>query len=325
MKTNENFQLSTFNFQPDKRLAVVILNWNGRALMEEFLPSVVACTPGEWADVIVADNGSTDDSIEMLKTKFPTVGIIRLDKNYGFAEGYNQALKHIGHEYTVLLNSDVEVTPGWLDAPIAALDADKTIAGVQPKIRAQRNKEYFEYAGAAGGYMDRYGYPYCRGRVLHVVEKDAGRERTEVIQEEIDLCWRLRSRGYRLVCTPSSVVYHVGGATLNVESPRKTFLNFRNNLLMLYKNLPEKDLKHVMHARFWLDYIAAAKFLLTGHYPNARAVYEARKAFHELKPSYEPVRRENLAKTKLSGIPELRKGSLILAFYLQGKKRFTEL
>ena len=354
MKTNENFQLSTFNFQPDKRLAVVILNWNGRALMEEFLPSVVACTPGEWADVIVADNGSTDDSIEMLKTKFPTVGIIRLDKNYGFAEGYNQALKHIGHEYTVLLNSDVEVTPGWLDAPIAALDADKTIAGVQPKIRAQRNKEYFEYAGAAGGYMDRYGYPYCRGRVLHVVEKDAGQYDTPADllwatgaclfvrtatykevggldagffahQEEIDLCWRLRSRGYRLVFTPSSVVYHVGGATLNVESPRKTFLNFRNNLLMLYKNLPEKDLKHVMHARFWLDYIAAAKFLLTGHYPNASAVYEARKAFHELKPSYEPVRRENLAKTKLSGIPELRKGSLILAFYLQGKKRFTEL
>ena len=184
MKTNENFQLSTFNFQPDKRLAVVILNWNGRALMEEFLPSVVACTPGEWADVIVADNGSTDDSIEMLKTKFPTVGIIRLDKNYGFAEGYNQALKHIGHEYTVLLNSDVEVTPGWLDAPIAALDADKTIAGVQPKIRAQRNKEYFEYAGAAGGYMDRYGYPYCRGRVLHVVEKDAGQYDTPA-----DLLW----------------------------------------------------------------------------------------------------------------------------------------
>ena len=153
MKTNENFQLSTFNFQPNKRLAVVILNWNGRALIEEFLPSVVAYTPGEWADVIVADNGSTDDSIEMLKTKFPTVGIIRLDKNYGFAEGYNQALKHIGHEYTVLLNSDVEVTPGWLDAPVAAMDADKTIAGVQPKIRAQRNKEYFEYAGAAGGYI----------------------------------------------------------------------------------------------------------------------------------------------------------------------------
>ena len=354
MKTNENFQLSTFNFQLNKRLAVVILNWNGRALMEEYLPSVVAYTPDEWADVIVADNGSTDDSIEMLKAKFPTVGIIRLDKNYGFAEGYNQALKHIGHEYTVLLNSDVEVTPGWLDAPVAAMDTDKTIAGVQPKIRALRNKEYFEYAGAAGGYMDRYGYPYCRGRVLHVVEKDAGQYDTPADllwatgaclfvqtavykevggldagffahQEEIDMCWRLRSRGYRLVCTPSSVVYHVGGATLNVESPRKTFLNFRNNLLMLYKNLPEKDLKHVMRARFWLDYIAAAKFLLTGHYPNARAVYEARKAFHELKPSYEPTRRENLAKTKLSDIPELRKRSLIIDFYLQRKKKFTEL
>jgi len=227
MKTNENFQLSTFNFQLNKRLAVVILNWNGRALMEEYLPSVVAYTPDEWADVIVADNGSTDDSIEMLKAKFPTVGIIRLDKNYGFAEGYNQALKHIGHEYTVLLNSDVEVTPGWLDAPVAAMDTDKTIAGVQPKIRALRNKEYFEEAGAAGGYMDRYGYPYCRGRVLHVVEKDTGQYDTPADllwatgaclfvqtavykevggldagffahQEEIDMCWRLRSRGYRL-------------------------------------------------------------------------------------------------------------------------------
>ena len=202
--------------------------------------------------------------------------------------------------------------------------------------------------------MDRYGYPYCRGRVLHVIEKDSGQYdtsadllwatgaclfvRTSIYkeaggldtgffahQEEIDLCWRLRSRGYRLVCTPSSVVYHVGGATLNVESPRKTFLNFRNNLLMLYKNLPEKDLKHVMRVRFWLDYVAAAKFLLTGHYPNARAVYEARKAFHELKPSYEPTRLENLAKTTLPDIPELRKKSLILAFYLQGKKKFTEL
>ena len=354
IETNNNYQLSIVNCQLKKRVAVVILNWHGRELMEKFLPSVVAYTPGEWADVIVADNGSTDDSVKMLKAKFPTVGVIRLDKNYGFAEGYNQALKQIGHEYTVLLNSDVEVTPGWLDAPVAAMDADPDIACAQPKIRAERNKDYFEYAGAAGGFMDRYGYPYCRGRVLHVVEKDLGQYdtpadllwatgaclfvRTAVYkeaggldagffahQEEIDMCWRLRSRGYRLVCTPASVVYHVGGATLNVESPRKTFLNFRNNLLMLYKNLPEKDLKHVMRTRFWLDYIAAAKFLLSGHLPNARAVYEARKAFYELKPSYEPVRRENLAKTKLADIPELRKGSLIAAFYLQGKKKFTKL
>ncbi|RHJ84328.1 glycosyltransferase family 2 protein [Parabacteroides sp. AM08-6] len=338
----------------NKKLAVVILNWNGKALMEKFLPSVVANTPTEWGEVIVADNGSTDDSIAMLQEKFPTVGIIRFDKNYGFAEGYNQALKEIDSEYTVLLNSDVEVTPGWADAPVSAMDEDKTIACVQPKILAERNKAYFEYAGAAGGFMDRYGYPYCRGRVLHVVEKDNGQYdtpadllwatgaclfvRTAIYkeaggldtgffahQEEIDMCWRLRSRGYRLICTPQSVVYHVGGATLNVESPRKTFLNFRNNLLMLYKNLPEKDLKHVMRVRFWLDYIAATKFLACGHFPNAKAVYEARKAFFELQPAYTAQRKENLSKTVLSDIPELRKGSLIAAFYLQGKKKFSDL
>lgn len=337
-----------------KKVAVVILNWNGKALMEEFLPSVIANTPAEWADVIVADNGSTDDSIKMLEETFPSVGIIRLDQNYGFAEGYNQALKQIGHEYTVLLNSDVEVTPGWLDAPIAALDSDSRIAAAQPKILAQRNKEYFEYAGAAGGYIDKYGYPYCRGRVLHIIEKDNGQydTTTDILwatgaclfvrtatykevdgldaaffahQEEVDMCWRLRSRGYRLVCTPQSTVYHVGGATLHVESPRKTFLNFRNSLLMVYKNSEEKDLKQVMRVRFWLDYIAAAKFLLTGHVPNARAVYEARQAFHELLPSYALIRRKNQEKRVLQEIPELRKGSLIAAFYLQGKKYYPQL
>lgn len=337
-----------------KKVAIVILNWNGAKLMEEFLPSVIAYSPIERTEVVVADNGSTDNSIALLQEKFPSVRIIRLDKNYGFAEGYNQALKQLDNEYTVLLNSDVEVTPGWLDAPLAALEADATIAAAQPKIRAQRNKEYFEYAGAAGGYMDIYGYPYCRGRMFHVVEKDEAQYdtpadilwatgaclfiRTAVYkevggldagffahQEEIDMCWRLRSRGYRLVCTPQSVVYHVGGATLQVESPRKTFLNFRNNLLMLYKNLPEKDLKPVMRARFWLDYIAATKFLLCGHIQNAKAVYEARKAFFDMKPEYTEKRRENLAKTTLPIIPELMRSSLILAFYLKGKKKYSDL
>lgn len=337
-----------------KKVAVVILNWNGAKLMEEFLPSVVDYSPAELAEVIVADNGSTDASVDMLKEKFPSIRIIQLDKNYGFAEGYNQALKQIDNEYTVLLNSDVEVTPGWLDAPLAAMEADSTIVAAQPKIRAQRNKDYFEYAGAAGGYMDIYGYPYCRGRLLHVVEKDEGQYdtptdilwatgaclfiRTTIYkevggldagffahQEEIDMCWRLRSRGYRLVCTPQSVVYHVGGATLQVESPRKTFLNFRNNLLMLYKNLPEKDLKHVMRARFWLDYIAATKFLLCGHVQNAKAVYEARKAFFDMKPEYAEKRRENLAKTTLGTIPELMRSSLIIGFYLKGKKKFADI
>lgn len=337
-----------------KKVAVVILNWNGAKLMEEFLPSVMDYSPAEMAEVIVADNGSTDASVDMLKEKFPAVRIIQLDKNYGFAEGYNQALKQIDNEYTVLLNSDVEVTPGWLDAPLAAMEADSTIVAAQPKIRAQRNKDYFEYAGAVGGYMDIYGYPYCRGRLLHVVEKDEGQYdtpadilwatgaclfiRTTIYkevggldagffahQEEIDMCWRLRSRGYRLVCTPQSVVYHVGGATLQVESPRKTFLNFRNNLLMLYKNLPEKDLKHVMRARFWLDYIAATKFLLCGHVQNAKAVYEARKAFFDMKPEYAEKRRENLAKTTLGTIPELINDSLIIGFYLKGKKKFADI
>lgn len=338
----------------NKKVAVVILNWNGAGLMEQFLPSVIAYSPSEVAEVVVADNGSTDNSIAMLQEKFPSVRLIRLDNNYGFAEGYNQALRQIDNEYTVLLNSDVEVTPGWLDAPLAAMEADATIAAAQPKIRAQRNKEYFEYAGAAGGYMDIYGYPYCRGRVLHIVEKDEGQYdtpadilwatgaclfvRTAVYkevggldagffahQEEIDMCWRLRSRGYRLVCTPQSVIYHVGGATLNVESPRKTFLNFRNNLLMLYKNLPEKDLAHVMHVRFWLDYIAATKFLLCGHWRNAQAVYKARKEFFEMKPLYLPKRQENLEKTTLATIPELMRNSLIVAFYLKGKKRYSAL
>lgn len=338
----------------NKKVSVVILNWNGRQLMEQFLPSVLACTPAEGAEIVVADNGSTDDSLEMLGRLFPSVRVIRLDRNYGFAEGYNRALEEVGADYAVLLNSDIEVTPGWLEAPLAALDSDPAIACVQPKIRAYRNKGFFEYAGAAGGYMDRYGYPFCRGRIFQVVEKDEGQYdrpadilwatgaclfiRTAVYkeaggldagffahQEEIDLCWRLRSRGYRLVCTPASVVYHVGGATLHAESPRKTFLNFRNNLLMLYKNLPEKELRRVLRIRFWLDYLAAAKFLLEGHPKNAKAVYDARKAFTALQPAYAPKRRENLEKTVLTEIPEVWRKSILVLFYGKGKKTFQAL
>jgi len=337
-----------------KKVSVVILNWNGRKLMEEFLPSVLANSPASITDIIIADNGSTDDSIAMLQEKFPSVAIITLDKNYGFAEGYNQALKQIDTEYSVLLNSDVEVTPGWLEAPITALDNDNTIACVQPKIRAQRNKEYFEYAGAAGGYLDKYGYPFCRGRVLHIVEKDLGQYdsptdilwasgaclfiRTEVYkkeggldanffahQEEVEMCWRLRCRGYRLVYEPKSVVYHVGGATLEMESPRKTFLNFRNSLLMVYKNVSDKDLKHVMRSRFWLDYLAAAKFLLTGYPQNAKAVYNARKDFFRLKQQYIPIRKENRDKTIVQSPSGLLNKSLIILFYLKGKKKFSDI
>ena len=337
-----------------KRVSVVILNWNGVDMLRKFMPSVIDNSVGEGIEICVADNASSDGSLEMLRSEFPVVRLIELDQNYGFAEGYNRALAQVDAEYVVLLNSDVEVTSHWLEPLLDYMDTHSGTVACQPKLLSWHNKEYFEYAGAAGGYMDIYGYPYCRGRVLHIVEKDNGQYdtpadilwatgaclfiRTAIYkevggldagffahQEEIDMCWRLRSRGYRLVCTPGSVVYHVGGATLQVESPRKTFLNFRNNLLMIYKNLSEKDLKHVMRARFFLDYIAATKFLLCGHIQNAKAVYEARKAFFEMKPVYVVKRKENLAKTTLATIPELMRNSLILSFYLKGKKKFTDL
>ena len=254
------------------KTAVVILNWNGEAMLRQFLPSVIACSCLEGTEIYVADNASTDASCEVVEKEFPSVRLIRLDKNYGFADGYNYALQKIDAEYAVLLNSDVEVTEGWLQPMVDYLDTHPETVACQPKIRAYRHRNLFEYAGASGGFIDRYGYPFCRGRVFESVEEDKG-QYDEVIpvfwatgaalmirldvyrnvggldgrffahMEEIDLCWRLRSRGYQLVCIPSSTVYHVGGATLKKENPRKTFLNFRNNLLMLYKNLPEEELK----------------------------------------------------------------------------------
>ncbi|MDR2233199.1 MAG: glycosyltransferase family 2 protein [Tannerella sp.] len=333
-------------------VSVIILNWNGEALLEKFLPSVIANTPTDLADIVVVDNGSTDDSVNMLKEKFPSVKLIILDKNHGFAEGYNLALSQIESTYSVLLNSDVEVTSHWLDAPIQAMEADPNLAGVQPKILDYKDKRKYEYAGAAGGWIDRYGYPLCRGRILNVVEEDTGQydSRTDIFwasgaclfvrtdvfkkeggldarffahQEEIDLCWRLRSRGYRLECIPQSVVYHVGGATLKVESPQKTFLNFRNNLLMVYKNLAADKLQSVMFIRFLLDYLAMAKFMLTGNFQNAIAIVRARIAYRRLKRDYAPIRAVNLSKTVVFDIPEMLRQSVILNFYFKGKTKFS--
>ncbi len=337
-----------------KRISIVILNWNGEKLMKQFLPSVMANSPAEIAEVVVADNGSTDGSVEMLRSEFPTVRLIRFDQNYGFAEGYNRALEQIDTPYSVLLNSDVKVTQGWLDAPLKALDDDSNTVAVQPKIRSLRNPAFFEYAGAAGGFMDQYGYPYCRGRIFDVVEEDYGQYdqpadllwasgaclfiRTDIYkaaggfdkdffahQEEIDLCWRLRSRGYRILCTPASVVYHVGGATLEMEHPRKTYLNFRNNLLMLYKNLPATRLRPVMRLRFFLDYLAALKFLLSGHPANAKAVYRARRDFRAAIHIYAPKRKLNMEKQLLHSLPEMKETSLLVSFYLKGQKTFSKL
>ena len=337
-----------------KKVSVVILNWNGVGMLQKFLLKVVEYSAMEGVEVCVADNASTDESVSYLQANFPNVRLIVLDKNYGFAEGYNRALQQVEAEYVVLLNSDVEVTPHWLEPLVEYMDAHPEVAACQPKIRSERNKEYFEYAGAAGGYLDKYGYPFCRGRIFEVVEKDQGKYDT--IQpifwatgaalfirlkdyweaggldgrffahmEEIDLCWRLRSRGRGIVCIPQSVVYHVGAATLKKENPRKTFLNFRNNLLMLYKNLPEKDLKHVMFVRGLLDWVATFVFLLKGDGKNARAVWQARKEFKHICPDFASSRTENLAKATGQSIPEKVDYSILWKFHACGKKVFSRL
>ena len=335
-----------------EKVAIVILNWNGREMLSRYLPSVLASAGADGVGVYVADNGSTDDSVAMLRRDFQQVHLILLKENHGFAEGYNLALQQVDAEYVVLLNSDVEVNEGWLSPLLAYMDAHSEVAACQPKIRSLRQPNSFEYAGAAGGYIDRYGYPYCRGRIMDKVEEDRGQydsvapvfwatgaalfirlqDYREVggldgqffaHMEEIDLCWRLRARGRGVVCVPDSVVYHLGGATLQKESPRKTFLNFRNNLLMLYKNLPEAELKPVMRVRTCLDYIAALKYLLTGQVAHARAVLQARREYKALRIKYETARQENLQRAVLTEIPERSNFCLLVKFYLKGKRTFS--
>lgn len=333
------------------KVAVVILNWNGEEMLRRFLPGVLAHTQ---AEIYVADNASTDKSLELLSVDFPAVKTILLERNYGFAEGYNRALAQIEAEYFVLLNSDVEVKDDWISPMLQYLDTHPEVAACQPKILSWYAPDKFEYAGAAGGYMDAWGYPYCRGRIMNTVETDEGQYDTVAPvfwatgaalmvrsavyhevggldarffahMEEIDLCWRLRARGRQLACIPQSVVFHVGGATLKKENPRKTFLNFRNNLVMLYKNLPQEDLASVMRVRAVLDYVAAFSFMLKGQLPNALAVFRARRAYHSLRTSLAASRKENLKKTTLAVIPERTKSSILAQFYLHGKKFFSQL
>ena len=337
-----------------KKISVVILNWNGVGMLQKFLPGVIKYSQGEGVEVCVADNGSTDESVSWLRTYCPNVRLIVLDKNYGFADGYNKALEQVETEYVVLLNSDVEVASRWLEPMVAYLDAHPEVAACQPKIRSERNKEYFEYAGASGGYLDKYGYPFCRGRIFDVVEKDKGQYDSVVPvfwttgaalfvrlkdyreaggldgrffahMEEIDLCWRLGSRGRGLVCVPQSVVYHVGAATLKKESPRKTFLNFRNNLLMLYKNLPEKELNKVLWIRGLLDIVAMMVFFLKGEKENAKAVLQARKEFQQLRPSFDASRKDNLRHAVTDQVPGKCSFSILWKFHMCGAKYFSKL
>ena len=292
-----------------KKIAVVILNWNGAKLLEQFLPAVVRYS--EEATVYVADNASTDNSIEVIKTQFPSVKIIQNDGNYGFAKGYNVALQQVEEDYYALVNSDIEVTEGWLSPILSIFDHEPAIGIIQPKLLDYKRKDYFEYAGAAGGFIDQFGYPFCRGRIFDTIEKDNGqyddeREifwasgacffiRKEVYrklngfdddffahQEEIDLCWRAFNMGYKAKYTSKSVVYHVGGATLNESNPKKTFLNFRNSLLMLTKNLPENKLVPILFARLCLDGLAGIQFIFTGKFVHCFAILKAHFHFYHL-------------------------------------------
>ena len=340
------------------KVAVVILNWNGEQMLRDFLPSVVAHSVlpeslGE-AVVYVADNGSTDHSLRLLADSFPSVRTIAFSQNYGFADGYNKAFEPIDAEYAILLNSDVEVTPGWLHPLVQYMDAHPQVAACQPKLMAYHQKDAFEYAGAMGGFIDCYGYPYCRGRIFNTVEKDHGQYDADVPllwatgaclmvrlavykevggldgrffahMEEIDLCWRLRCRGYEVRSVASSVVYHVGGATLNAGHPRKTFLNFRNNLLMLYKNLPAGKLRSVLFVRALLDYVAAAMFMLKGEWGSAKAVFRARREYRKLKREFRASREENLHKAVTMDVAERTPFSILWKYHVCGCKTFDKL
>lgn len=319
-------------------------------MLRRYLPSVVANTRGEGVEVVVADNGSTDSSRDVLRKEFPSVRVIEFDRNYGFAEGYNRALAETDSTYIVLLNSDVEVTAGWLLPLLDYMDNHPSVAAVQPKILSDTDRKRFEHAGAAGGYLDALGYPFCRGRIVGYTAEDRGQYdmpadvlwtsgacmcvRTDIYKrvggldaaffahmEEIDFCWRLNCRGYRLVCLPKSKVYHLGGGALNYESPRKTYLNFRNNLLMLYKNLPARYLLWVLLVRFFLDYVAALQLLLTGKPANARAAVKARLDYRRMKPQMKAAREENMRLAKVPYPQTICRRSVIWDYYIRQKRQ----
>ena len=329
-------------------VAIVILNWNGRPMLERFLPSVTACS-GD-AQVVVADNGSTDDSVEFLREHYPQLRLVELDRNYGFAEGYNRALAQVEADYYVLLNSDVECTPGWIGPVVAMMEREPDVAVAQPKLLMYDRKDTFEYAGGAGGFIDRYGYPFCRGRLFSTLEQDHGQYDDEcdifwatgacmfvrasvwrelggldgdffAHMEEIDFCWRTHLAGYRVRYCPASHVFHVGGGTLPKSSPFKTELNFRNNLSMLYKNLPASRRGWVLAMRVWLDRVAALKFLLEGHRGEYQAVRKAHRQYRQWKHALRAKRARN-GSHPVSGV---YRGLLLLEYYLLGRKTFTAL
>jgi GT2 family glycosyltransferase len=336
------------------KTAIIILNWNGIGFLKMFLGTVVRYTAGPESEVYVADNGSTDGSAEWVAENFREVKLIKLDKNYGFAGGYNMAISQVEAEYIVLINSDIEVTEGWLKPLVGYMEENSDAAACQPKILAFGRKEYFEHAGAAGGFIDKYGYPFCRGRILNIAEKDEGQYNNQVDifwssgacmivraaawkkcggfddgffahMEEIDLCWRFNKAGLRTGFIPGSIVYHVGGGSLAYDSPYKIYLNFRNSLFMLYKNLPDDKLGSVLFIRRILDGLAALIFLLTGRFRYFHAVLKAHvnyyKSLPELKRKRESVKK--LGNDKIAGL--ILNKSIIYSFYIKGIKYYNRL
>lgn len=331
------------------KTAIAILNWNGQGFLERFLPSVIEYSCSENTAVFVIDNASTDNSVQFLQANYPTISLIQLDKNYGFAEGYNKGLAHISAEYFVLLNSDVKVTPNWIEPIISYMDAQQNCAAAMPKLLSYANPEYFEYAGAAGGFIDRYGFPFCNGRLFTEVQKDCNQYNTikEIFwasgaalfvrssaywqlggldadffahMEEIDLCWRMKNCGYSVVYIPHSEVYHVGGGALPASSPFKTYLNFRNNLYLLYKNLPQKNFFSTLFTRMVLDGVAFVQFALKGKFADARSIFKAHCDFYKSLSTLKEKRKALQETCTTIYHPQMYRKSIVWDFYVRRKK-----
>ncbi len=332
-----------------KKIAVVILNWNGKSFIEQFLPSVTKYSE-DIANVVIADNASTDDSISFLKEHYPQLRLIEFDKNYGFAGGYNRALAQISEEFTVLLNSDVEVTENWLSPILQLMENDNTIGACQPKIKDYNNKNFFEYAGAAGGFIDKYGYPFCQGRIFNHLEEDKGQydENKEIFwasgaamfvrtnsfkeaggldefffahMEEIDLCWRMQNLGHKIMYCADSTVYHVGGGTLNKTKPQKTFLNYRNSLLMLHKNLTKGERFNKILTRLILDGISGLKLVFEGKFNHMLAIFKAHFSFYGALKQNKTKRLSNSNKA----IKGMINKSIVQLHFLKKVNYFTQI
>jgi hypothetical protein len=336
------------------KVAVVILNWNGRVFLEKFLPNVVKYSSGHDRKIVIVDNNSTDDSIRFIRSNYPGVEIIIYNKNHGYARGYALALPQVEASYYVLLNSDVEVTEGWLEPLIALMDSDKTIGAVMPKILSFSDKNLFEYAGAGGGFIDKYGYPFCRGRILTSLEKDTGQynDTREVFwasgacmflragaysktggldgdffahMEEIDLCWRLKRLDYKIYYCAQSVVYHVGGGTLPNDNPRKLYYNYRNSLYLLFKNLNRGEFITILVPRIILDGISATLYILQGKWFFFMAVFRAHVRFYVSLPRLINKRRIFNKIIQKKAVDQIFKKSIVFQFFVKKIRKFSDI